>query len=112
MDQNQLEFFRDALIAIRTEIEQLNEAGKEAAGTVVLDQSKVGRLSRMDALQAQQIAQETTRRRQVQLQKVQSALRRLDEGEYGYCLICGEEIDPGRLKIDPATTRCIGCADS
>ena len=112
MEQKQLDAFRQALIATREEIEQLIDTSKDAADTVVLDQSMVGRLSRMDALQAQQIAQETTRRRQVRLQKIHSALRRLDKGEYGHCLICGDEISLGRLEFDPASTRCIGCVDS
>lgn len=111
MEQNQLDSFRQTLISLREEIEQLNNASKEAAGTVVLDQSRVGRLSRMDALQAQQMAQETLRRRQVHLQKIDSALRRMDAGEYGYCLICEEEIAIARLGFDPASTRCIGCMD-
>ena len=111
MEQNQLDEFRQALIVLRDEVEQLNDANREAADTVVLDQSKVGRLSRMDALQAQQMAQETTRRRQLQLQKIDSALRRMDAGEYGYCFICGEEISTARLDFDPASTRCIGCMD-
>ena len=79
---------------------------------MVLDQSMVGRLSRMDALQAQQMAKETSRRRQIQLQKVDNALHRLEEGKYGYCLVCDEEISPGRLDFDPASTRCIACVDS
>ena len=112
MEQKQLDRLRQMLIGLRGEIEQLNDTSRAAAGTVVLDQAKVGRLSRMEALQAQQIAQETHRRRQVRLQRIESALRRLDDGEYGYCLGCGEEIEPGRLNIDPASTRCIRCADS
>ena len=111
MDQSQLDSFRQTLISLREEIEQLNHASREAAGTVVLDQSKVGRLSRMDALQAQQMAQETARRRQVHLQKIGSALRRMDAGKYGYCLICDEEIAVARLDFDPASTRCIRCMD-
>jgi DnaK suppressor protein len=111
MKQNQLDAFRQTLISLREEIEQLNLTSKEAASTVELDQSKVGRLSRMDALQAQQMAQETTRRRQIHLQKIDSALRRMDAGEYGYCLICDEEIPIARLDFDPASTRCIGCMD-
>jgi DnaK suppressor protein len=112
MEQNQLDAFRQALISLRDEIEQLNNANKEAAGTVVLDQSMVGRLSRMDALQAQQMAQETARRRQIQLQKIASALHRMDAGEYGYCPICDEEIAVARLDFDPAITRCTGCMDN
>ena len=109
MQKTQLEIFRQALISLSDEIEQLSKANKEAAGTVVLDQSTVGRLSRMDALQAQQMAQETARRRQIQLQKINSALRRMDTREYGYCLVCDEEIAIARLEFDPASTRCINC---
>ena len=108
MKQKQLDAFRQTLISLREDIEQLLHASKEAAGTVELDQSKVGRLSRMDALQAQQMAQETTRRRQLQLQKIGTALLRIDAGDYGYCLVCEEEIPAARLDFDPASTRCIG----
>jgi DnaK suppressor protein len=111
MEKNQLDRFRQALISLRDEIEQLSNTGKEAAATVTLDQSKVGRLSRMDALQSQQMAQETARRRQLQLQKIDSALRRMDAREYGYCLTCHEEIVIARLEFDPASTRCINCMD-
>jgi DnaK suppressor protein len=112
MKQLQLDTFRQALISLRDEIEQLSNENKEAAGTVTLDQSTVGRLSRMDALQAQQMAQETARRRQVQSQKIDSALRRMDAGEYGYCHKCGDEIGVARLNFDPAGTRCIGCMEN
>jgi DnaK suppressor protein len=111
MQQIQLNIFRQALFSLRGEIEQLVTENKEAAGVVALDQSKVGRLSRMDALQAQQMAQEMARRRQLQLQKIDSALRRMDAGEYGYCLACDDEIALARLDFDPASTRCINCAD-
>ena len=111
MDQEQLSEFRQALISLREEIEDLEQASGDASGTVSLDQTKVGRLSRMDALQAQQMAQETQRRRHQKLLEIEAALRRLDLEDYGYCLVCGEEISLGRLRIDPATTRCIGCAD-
>ena len=111
MEQDQLDAFRQTLISLREEIDLLTIASSEAADTVTLDQSKVGRLSRMDALQAQQMAQETASRRKLQVQKIDGALRRMDAGDYGYCLICGEEIGAGRLNIDPATTRCIGCME-
>ena len=112
MEQKQLNVFRKALTSLREEIEQLNTDSSQAADTVALDQSKVGRLSRMDAMQAQQMAQETARRRQLQLQKIDNALRRIDAGDYGYCFKCGDEINVARLNIDPASTRCIGCMDA
>jgi DnaK suppressor protein len=109
--QEQLDAAQQTLIALKHELEQLNADSKEASGTVTLDQSKVGRLSRMDALQAQQMAKETERRRQLQLQKIEGALRRLDKGDYGLCFMCEEEIDQARLKFDPASTRCVNCMD-
>jgi len=41
--------------------------------------------------------------------KIQEALRRLEQGEYGICESCGEEIGIARLKARPVTTLCIDC---
>ena len=112
MDKDQLCHYREALLTLRANIVDLDEANAEAAGTVSLDQSKVGRLSRMDAMQAQQMAQETARRRKLQLQKIEGALRRIEADDYGYCHVCGEEISAARLEFDPTSTRCIRCMDS
>jgi DnaK suppressor protein len=101
---------RRQLVLRLAELEQLKETGAEAARPVTLDQSKVGRLSRMDALQGQQMAAETARRRDVELQRVRAALARIDRDEYGYCLKCEEDINPKRLASDPAATLCIRCA--
>lgn len=111
MERQQLESFRRSLLSKQEEIEQLRSEGKGSADTVTLDQSKVGRLSRMDALQAQQMAKETERRRQIQLQKIAGALRRMDSGEYGLCVMCGDDIAPARLEIDPTSTRCLMCME-
>lgn len=112
MEKNQLDIYRKALISLREEIGQLNIDSKDSAETVALDQSKVGRLSRMDALQAQQMAQETARRRQLQLQKIDNALRRMEASDYGHCFKCGDKIGAARLNFDPASTRCVGCMDA
>lgn len=82
----------------------------ESAKTVELDQSKVGRLSRMDALQGQAMSQETKLRHEEGLRKTLSALSRIESGDYGYCLQCGESISAARLEVDPAATLCITCA--
>lgn len=96
----------------RTELEVLVASSKEARDAVELDQSRVGRLSRIDAIQDQAMALETDRRRTIALQRIDSALKRLDAGEYGTCVRCGEEIEPARLTLDPAATICIDCAES
>lgn len=77
---------------------------------VELDQTAVGRLSRVDAIQAQQLALAAARRQQLEIRKVEAAIRRLERGGYGFCIACDEEIGPERLAADPATPTCIACA--
>ncbi|MHA1165298.1 MAG: TraR/DksA family transcriptional regulator [Alphaproteobacteria bacterium] len=101
---------RKILIARREELEQLSKGSAEARGTVTLDQASVGRLSRMDAMQQQAMAQATERQRAVEISRIENALKRLDEDEYGFCAQCGEDISEKRLEIDPAATHCIKCA--
>ena len=105
-----IEFFRQRLIALREDILAVSKTGDQAAQTVELDQSMVGRLSRMDAMQAQAMSLETKRRRGIHLQQIEAALNRLDKNNYGRCVDCDEAIAHRRLEFDPATTRCIDCA--
>ena len=102
--------WRARLLELRDQLEGIEESSAKASAVVELDQAKVGRLSRMDAMQAQAMAQAQERKRQNDLVRIDLALRRLDEGEYGYCTDCGEEIAPRRLEIDPMAERCIKCA--
>jgi DnaK suppressor protein len=111
MDDAETEQARLQLLRMKAELQELGELAGETGNTVELDQSRVGRLSRMDALQGQQMALEAARRRQQQLQKIEGALRRIESGDYGDCFVCGEAIDARRLAVDPACTRCVECAD-
>ena len=101
---------RKTLLAKKQEVTDLLNANAEDAAPVELDQTQQGRLSRMDAIQQQAMAAETQRRRQREVQLLHAALKRVDEGEYGYCVNCGEEIEPERLALDPATPFCIAHA--
>jgi DnaK suppressor protein len=103
--------FRALLERRRAELLEDDALGQEATETVELDQTRQGRLSRMDALQQQAIAAEAQRRRALQRKRIADALARLEDGEYGICLSCGEPIALGRLEIDPAATRCVRCAE-
>lgn len=98
------------LLALQQQLISYQQAGKEAADTVELDQSRLGRLSRMDALQGQAMSQALNQRRELELLKVSRALQRLEAGDYGDCVKCGEEIAPKRLELDPATPLCLACA--
>ena len=98
--------------AIRDEIDELTELSlqsKDARAPVTLDQQSVGRLSRMDAMQQQSMDLAREERRQIRRNMLEMALARIEGGEYGYCLVCGEDIPYKRLKADLAATRCIDC---
>ena len=111
MDTSQIVHFRGKLEAWREELLDDIVAGSDASHAVELDQTRQGRLSRMDAMQQQAMAQATDRRRETDLKRIAAALQRIDDEEYGECLECGETIPVGRLEIDPALTLCVVCAE-
>lgn len=94
----------------RARLELLSANSRSSREAVTLDQSKVGRLSRMDALQQQAMDNAIEDRRRSAILRLNAALKRLENGEYGYCLTCGEDIAQERLEVDPATTLCLSCA--
>ena len=104
------EEWRLRLLQLRSELESVAETGDKSAETVELDQSRVGRLSRMDAMQAQAMAKESGRRRDQALRDITAALARIDSGDYGLCESCEEPIAKKRLEFDPAARLCIACA--
>lgn len=106
-----LKAFEAKLKARRAELIHLAETSAEGRRPVELDQTRVGRLSRMDALQDQAMSLETERRRQIELKRIEAALQRLTEGEFGACVQCGEEISPKRIALDPTAPLCIDCAE-
>ena len=75
---------RDQLLAREQTLSEDEANGADSAGIVELDQTRVGRLSRMDALQAQQMAKALNRRRHAERGRIAAALKRMDDGEYGY----------------------------
>ena len=101
-----LDRLRAELLALRDE----DAAGAEARRPVELDQQSVGRLSRMDALQNQAMAQGQRRRREARERRIRAALARAERDEFGWCTECGEPIGPRRLELDPTVPTCIGCA--
>lgn len=110
MLESDREQIRQGLLQLQAELLELEDTSRQAARTVELDQASIGRLSRMDALQAQQMAKESVRRRQIMLSRIEGALQRLASDEYGFCFECGEAINPRRLAVDPTSTLCIDCA--
>jgi DnaK suppressor protein len=104
--------FKQKLLALKKSLIKAQETGDQAEQTVELDQTRVGRLSRMDAMQAQAMSIETGRRRRQKLLQIDAALQRITEDEYGCCQECGEDISAARLEVDPTILLCIDCAEA
>lgn len=105
-----MDAFRARIRARIAELEAVSADSREARDPVALDQSRQGRLSRMDAMQGQAMARATEARRRRRIEALHGALARIDAGEFGECLACGEPIAEARLVADPAAVRCIDCA--
>jgi DnaK suppressor protein len=108
LDNDQLGELSTQLLALRAELQHLLDDG-EAARPVDLDQQRQGRVSRIDAIQQQQMARAGRAVLEQQLRQVLSALRRLDDDDYGWCEHCGEPIAFARLKVRPEAPLCIAC---
>lgn len=101
---------RQRLLDLKTDLEALSLGAAGDRKPVELDQQSVGRLSRQDSLQVQAMANAADARRAGELRRIAAALVRLEAGEYGWCVECGEEIGDKRLEVDPAAARCRECA--
>lgn len=107
---------KDQLTELRAELErQLGRLKRsmrvsdEALRPVELDQTAVGRLSRMDSLQNQSMTRNLHQREQVKLAHIHQALDRLDGGSYGLCVECGAEVPFERLFVFPEAPTCQAC---
>lgn len=101
---------KNQLIARRDELLETSLSTRSDRNPVELDQAMQGRLSRMDALQQREMALATQRRRDIELLRIESALKRIKSDDYGYCVSCDEDIAFGRLEADPAEPMCVECA--
>ena len=105
-----LQTAKQKLLAHRAELDDLSRLSGEDRRAVELDQSKIGRLARMDAIQQQAMALATEERREQMRIRIAAALKRIDANEYGDCIRCGEEIVARRLELDPTKPLCLACA--
>ena len=101
---------RQRLLARRTELEQLIESSADTRTDRNLDQQRIGRLSRVDALQQHAMEEATGRRREHEIARIDAALKRIEGDDYGFCTACERPVAPKRLENDPATPLCIECA--
>jgi DnaK suppressor protein len=104
----QLELLGDVLRQRLADVHRDLSASKEDARPVGLDLS-IGRLSRVDALQQQHMAEARRQRLETQVAQIQQALGKLNGGTFGECLRCGEPIGFARLKVRPEASLCVRC---
>ena len=101
---------RARLLKLREDLESVATTGDQSSQVVELDQTRMGRLSRMDAMRAQAMSQESGRRREMMLRKIAAAIERIDNDNFGHCQTCEEPIHRKRLEFDATTLLCIQCA--
>lgn len=109
MDENQVLEIRGLIDRRMEELEKQLEEESGDTSPVSPDVS-IGRLSRLDAMQMQQVALDRNRRRERERQELQEALRRLLTGDFGYCERCGQAIAWERIKVQPQAVLCVRCA--
>ncbi len=110
LNQNQLQEIKSSLEALEKQLEVEIEETKSLSQPVTLDQQSVGRVSRIDAIQQQQMHLSSLRRLEQRLSLVKAAHHRLSSEEFGDCKICEEPIPFERLKARPESAICIACA--
>lgn len=104
-----IQAFRTLLETRRRELQQVLKHDADTTRPVTLDQQSVGRVSRIDAIQQQQMALANQQQAKVLLGQIEVALRRVESGEFGDCLHCGEAIAKARLQVQPWASLCIDC---
>lgn len=111
MTKDEMKRFKAQILALLDELNKTSDAAQGDTDTVQLDQSALGRVSRVDALQQQQMALENQRRRERQRRQIAGALQRIESGDFGQCYVCEEPIALERLTLNPMLTRCRTCAE-
>lgn len=109
LTREQIEQLQALLENRRRELRLQLEQTEDATRPVTLDQQSVGRVSRIDAIQQQQMAIANQTQASRVLQGIERALQRIEDGEYGDCLQCGEPILFARLQIQPEASLCVAC---
>ncbi len=105
-----LESLRLRLLAEQKQTIEAMQQARQSAAPVELDQSSIGRVSRIDAIQQQALAQGLLQRLDIRRRKIEAALTRFDSGTYGMCCACQGNIEPERLSADPTVVFCLECA--
>lgn len=107
MDQKDLEYFRNLLTNMLEEAQKKGDTTlEELSGT---SENFADSADRATAESDRAFTLRIRDRERRLIKKVKEALQRIDDGTYGICEECGEEISLSRLKARPVTRLCINC---
>jgi DnaK suppressor protein len=109
MDETSTRKYETMLLKLRESLRDEIEKTSKTSAPVELD-GTMGRISRADAMQAQQVALEVKRRRKERIVRIQTALQRIHQGTFGSCGRCSNPIKPARLDAFPDSVLCVTCA--
>ena len=109
LSPSQKQQIKDLLQTTLVELKTQIALGGESSKTVELDQTMMGRVSRIDAIQQQKIAQAGFERDKLHFLQINRALQNIDSEEFGYCMECDEDICFSRLMVKPESTFCVSC---
>jgi DnaK suppressor protein len=112
VEPNESSRYEQMLVALRDVLASLEDVRRDGSAVVELDQTRTGRLSRVDALQLQAMASAGRERAALEIRRIDAALARIHSGTYGACVQCGEQIVAARLEAQPATALCLACAQA
>jgi len=93
------------IVNIKRDIEELVELTKP-----IEPDCAIGRVSRMDAINNKSINDAALIKKRLQLEGLEASLNSLDDKSFGKCLVCGNEIQMGRILIMPESRKCMACA--
>ena len=109
MNEKDLSIYKQKLKSMLLEIDDYLSKTKDSAAAVEPDKG-LGRLSRMEAMQYQQMVLELRRRKKRQLLEVKNAISRIEQNLFGKCVFCGKKISSERLNVFPEVQSCVNCA--
>jgi len=105
MEKHELEKFKEKLLKLRSDITKLMETQEQPTiswdGLDEADQASAIMDNIMDSA--------VSTNYQAELNKIEESLKRIESGEFGYCLACKKDIPTGRLEVLPFTIYCMDC---
>lgn len=108
MEKQIQETFRPKIEARIAELEASMESTKGDRAAISPDKS-IGRLSRLDSMQMQQMAVGMNSRMREEVKQLKEALQRIERGRYGTCDLCRKDIPMERLEFQLDATICVDC---